>query len=69
MEYQRATWRILIAKGTYVEVSIQGLESERHSCEAKDVERAGAILKDVGRVMGRIAERWDFTQKERKEQP
>jgi len=63
LNYHSATWRIRIAKNTHIEVSICGLTSDRDSCDASVVVRSASVLREIGRAMDRIAERWQMVER------
>lgn len=69
MSYSQATWRIEIAKGMFVEVSVKGLDHDRQSCSADDVLLVGSVLKDVGRAMRAIVRRWELNATRRVKPP
>lgn len=58
MKYQQATWRIRVAKNTYVEVSVKGCDDERNLADASDVIRSAKVLSEVGQAIRRIESRW-----------
>lgn len=58
MNYQSATWRIRVAHGQYVELSVKANDSDRQESSPNDILRAASIMKEIGRSLDRITTRW-----------
>ena len=62
VNYSGATWRILIHKSTYIEITVCGCLSERDAVEPSEVKGAAMVLKELGIAIERIRDRWSKIQ-------
>ncbi len=60
MRYETATWRVQVSAESFIEVSIQGCDSDRSKMDPEVVTRAGHVLVDVGRAMERLARKHQY---------
>lgn len=62
IDYQQATWRIQVAHGSFIEISVNGCGSDKQVVSADEVIRAGRILAEVGTAAKRIVRRWSINE-------
>ena len=65
MKYEQATWRIRVAKDSFVEISVVGCKTDRETAEPIELLHAAAVLKEVGQAIQRIALRWKKVEETR----